>query len=353
MKTEGRIMLWIDLKYANLVGSELENFRVISNHPYIANYKCFVCGDSSKKKRKTRGYLLEKDNKIISYCHNCGAHFSLGNFLQEKSPRLFGEYRLERLRERGQKHSPVKPSFIFTKTEFKPRPLTLGPLLSECDDNAVLEYAKKRRIPERFYASLHSNMSVLNITKQIDKYQNLSLDPEPVLVIPFYNEAREYSHICCRAIDKEAAFRYYVFEVNSDHLSLWGLEFVDWQQPVFVFEGPIDAMSVPNSLAIGGSVGSGSLNYIRDHINNAADVCFVYDNEIFKNRQILKQVKSRIQQGFSVVIYDKHFNGKDANEVITNDIMTPTELISYYRARSFAGLTATLELAHQSKIKFR
>jgi hypothetical protein len=226
-------------------------------------------------------------------------------------------------------------------------------MLSDCVDDAVLEYAKKRRIPEKFYTSLHSSTNVLNITKQIDKYQSLNLDPESVLVIPFYNKEREYSHICCRAINKDAVFRYYVFEVNPNQPSLWGLEFVDWQQPVFVFEGPIDAMCVPNSLAIGGSVGAGSLSYIRDHINNEKDVCFVYDNEIFKNPQILKQVKSRVQQGFSVVIYDKQFYGKDANEVITNDRMTPTELISYYKSRSFAGLAATLELAHQSKLKFR
>lgn len=346
-------MLWIDLKYANLVGSELEHFRLISNHPYIANYRCFVCGDSSKKKRRSRGYLLEKDNKIISYCHNCGAHFSLGNFLKEKSPRLFGEYRLECLRERGQRHAPVKPAPVFKETKFKPRPLDLGPTLNDCTDGGVLEYARKRRIPEKFYSSLHSNVSIQNITKQIEKYQSLSLDPEPVLVIPFYNEEREYSHICCRAIDKEAAFRYYVFEVNSILPSLWGLEYVNWSQPVFVFEGPIDAMCVPNSLAIGGSIGVNSLSYIKARINSMKDVCFVYDNEMFKNKQILKQVKSRIEQGFSVVIYDKQFDGKDANEVITNDIMTPTELISYYRARSFAGLAATLELAHQSKFKFR
>lgn len=346
-------MLWVDLKFANLIGSTLEQFKIKSNHPYIASYRCFVCGDSKKRKRMTRGYLLEKDNEIISYCHNCGAYFSLGSLLLERSPTLYGEYRLECLREKGYRTKTSEPEIVFKPTEFKPRPLDLGPLLSESDSNDGLDYAKMRRIPEKFFNSLNFSMNVLNITKQIEKYKDLKLEPAAVLVIPFYNKAREYSHICCRAIDKDAFFRYYVFEVNTNQPSLWGLEFIDWTQPVYVFEGPIDAMCVPNSLAIGGSVGTASLDLIRDNINNTRDVCFVYDNEIFKNRQILKQVKLRIQQGFSVVIYDKNFNGKDANEVLINDRMTLDQLLSYYKMRTFAGLTATLELAHQSKTKFR
>lgn len=344
-------MLWVDTKYANLIGGELENFKIISNRPYTANYRCFVCGDSSKRKRRARGYLLEKDDKIISYCHNCGAYFNLSNFLKEKNPRLFNEYRLECLREKGQKRIPAKKEPVFAKTVFKPKPLDLGPMLTDCNDD-VLKYVIKRRIPEKFYSSLHSNQSILNITKQIDKYHNLNFDADPVLVIPFYNKDREFSHICCRAIDSDAAFRYYVFELDDKTPSLWGLEFIDWNQPIFVFEGPIDAMCLPNSLAIGGSVGISSLNYIKRNINNMKDVCFIYDNEMFKNSQILKQVKLRIKQGFSVVIYDKFFNGKDANEVIVNDRMNPTELLSYYQSRTFAGLSATLELAYQAKIKF-
>jgi hypothetical protein len=229
----------------------------------------------------------------------------------------------------------------------------LGPTLNTCVNDVVLDYARRRKIPEKFYPSLHANMSVLNITSQIEKYNSLKFDPKPVLIIPFYNKDRNYSHICCRAIDNDASFRYYVFEVNQDHPSLWGLEFINWSEQVYIFEGPIDAMCLPNSLAIGGSVGTGTLDYINSHINNTKDVCFVYDNEIFKNKQIYKQVKSRIQQGYSVVIYDRYFDGKDTNEVVANERMTLNELIAYYKSRTFAGLSATLELAHQSKIKFR
>lgn len=344
-------MLWIDLKYARLIGNELEQFKEVSNSPYIAKYRCFVCGDSNKKKQKARGYLLEKDNTIMSYCHNCGAHFTMSNFLKEKSPQLFGEYRLECMREKSNKRIVIEKPLFFTDTHFKPHSLDLGPSLNQCDD-LVRQYAEKRKIPQKFYSSLYTSLNILNITKQIKKYETLKINPEPALIIPFFNKEREFSHICCRSIYTDSMFRYYVFDIDSKHPNLWGLEFIDWNKPINVFEGPIDAMCIPNSLAMGGSAGSKSLSYIIDHINNTKDVCFVYDNEIFKNKQILKQVKSKIKQNFSVVIYDKQFTGKDANEVITNEIMTTDELISYYKSRTFSGLAATLELSHQSKFKF-
>ena len=50
--------LWIDIKYANLLSAQLELFKVKKSNPYLANFRCPICGDSTKNKSKTRGYLL-------------------------------------------------------------------------------------------------------------------------------------------------------------------------------------------------------------------------------------------------------------------------------------------------------
>lgn len=345
-------MLWIDLKFANLIGSELEQFRVVSNHPYIANYRCFICGDSEKKKRKSRGYLLEKDNKIFSYCHNCGYHSSLGSLLKEKSPRLFSDYRLESLKERGVHLKPPKKNITFTATKFKPHQLNLGPSLCNCTYDDALKYAQMRMIPEKFYNSIHFNSSLLNITKQIKRYEELDIDSKPVLVIPFYSKDRDYSHICCRSIDKKSFLRYIMLEVDDILPNLWGLEFVDWTKAVHIFEGPIDAMCVSNSLAIGGSVGTNSIDYIKQHINNLKDVCFVYDNDMKSNIQIQKQVQKRMNEGFSVFIPDKQIDGiKDVNEIITKQVLSFNDLSCYIQERTFSGLRAKVEFAKLLKKK--
>jgi hypothetical protein len=155
----------------------------------------------------------------------------------------------------------------------------------------------------------------------------------------------------CRSINPEASFRFYFFEIDEVLPKIWGLHRIDWNEPVYVLEGPIDAMCVPNSLALGGSVGTRAISLIKNHINN--DICFVYDNELYSNKQILKQVKKRIDENFSVVIYDKNFKAKDINEAIQYGGMNQNSVVDYLKKRTFKGLAAKLELSKLNKPKNR
>jgi len=337
-------MLWVDIKYANILGSNLTKFKVKSQTPYIANYRCPLCDDIEEKKR-ARGYLLEKDGKINSYCHNCGASMSLGNFIGTIDQHLYQEYRLEMLRERWDKPKEEK-EIKFSQPVFK-RTIKLGQPLSDSINNRAYDYAVKRRIPQKFYNSLFYLEDLNALTRQIEKYKDTAFSKDPVLVIPFYTAEREFSYMNCRSISPKASFRYYVLEVGNTHPKIWGLEFVDWTQPVFVFEGPIDAMCVPNSIAMAGVSGNESIKYITS--KKKKDVCFVYDSDCIYNQEVRKQVEKRIKEGFSAVIYDKNFPGKDINQVICDNLMSPNEVLEYLRNRSFNGLRASIELSHQTK----
>lgn len=336
-------MLWVDIKYANILGSNLTKFKVKSQTPYIANYRCPLCDDIEEKKR-ARGYLLEKDGKINSYCHNCGASMSLGNFIGTIDHHLYQEYRLEMLRERWDKPKEEK-EIKFSQPVFK-RTIKLGQPLSDSINNRAYDYAVKRRIPQKFYNSLFYLEDLNALTRQIEKYKDTAFSKDPVLVIPFYTAEREFSYINCRSISPKASFRYYVLEVGNTHPKIWGLEFVDWTQPVFVFEGPIDAMCVPNSIAMAGVSGNESIKYITSK-KRKDEICFVYDKDSIVNSEVYKQVQKRIQEGFNTVIYDKNFPGKDVNEVICHDEMTFDGVYEYLCSRSFSGLRAQIELAYQ------
>lgn len=343
-------MSWLEVKYFERLKSNLEQYKQVSNNPFVVNFRCPLCGDSKHRKMKKRAYVYERGSSLMYYCHNCGASMAFFNFLEMFNPHLYKEYKLEWVRSQfgDTRKAPVENPF---KTIVKfDKSLKLGTKLSDCsDDDCVLQYAMSRKLPSRFWGSLYSCSNIQTIISQIPKYENTVISPAAALVIPFFDENREFSYLSTRCIDPDSDFRYLVLEVDETRPKLWGLEMIDWSQKIYVFEGPIDAMCVPNSLALAGSVGIGAIDYILSRINKPCDVCFVYDNEVFSNNQIFKQVKKRIDEGFSTVLYDSHFPGKDVNEVICNDTMNYDSVNRYLAKRTFNGLNALLEIARLSK----
>ena len=107
-------------------------------------------------------------------------------------------------------------------------------------------------------------------------------------------------------------------------------------------------MCVPNSIAMAGVSGSESIKFITSK-KKKEEICFVYDSDCIYNQEVRKQVEKRIKEGFNAVIYDKNFPGKDINQVICDNLMSPNEVLEYLRNRSFNGLRASIELSHQTK----
>ena len=116
-------MLWIDTKYAGLISSSLPLFKVKQNNPYMANFRCPICGDSKKSKFKARGYLFTKKNELFYKCHNCGYGSSFGKLLKHVNSSLYDQYTLERYKEGldiGRQAKPhSKQTFKFEEPKFK------------------------------------------------------------------------------------------------------------------------------------------------------------------------------------------------------------------------------------------
>lgn len=338
--------MWLDIKYSNMIGSRLNRFRIVRNNPYVANYNCPLCDDIHEK-RRARGYLLEKKGKIISYCHNCGASMLLQNFLEIIDYFIYSEYKIEKLKNRWQNKKVTNNEIFNESTTFPKKQLDLGVKLS-LNDSMSLEYVKNRKIPKLFYESMYHCDNINIISKKIDKYSETNFYNAPVLVIPFYDKNKSYSYLSCRSLIPDSPFRYIVLEVDNYLPKIWGIEYIDWKQPIYIFEGPIDAMCVPNSLALAGVSSDKSVEYILNHTSKD-NIVFSFDNELY-NRDVLKQIRKKIEQGFSVVICDKNFKGKDINEIITKEIMTPDEIYKYLKDRTFSGLRAKVELSYQLKL---
>ena len=90
---------FLDKKFINLVSGQLERFKW--QRPTLANCRCPLCGDSQKNKNKCRGYFYERDGRYYYKCHNCGAACTVSGFLEQVSPALYSEFRLEWIKEKG------------------------------------------------------------------------------------------------------------------------------------------------------------------------------------------------------------------------------------------------------------
>jgi transcription elongation factor Elf1 len=87
-------MNYIDSKYIGFISNRLVRFKRSSDNTYT--FRCPICGDSQKNKSKTRGYIYQKADKVLFFCHYCQASMLFGNLLKHVDPELYKEYIQER-----------------------------------------------------------------------------------------------------------------------------------------------------------------------------------------------------------------------------------------------------------------
>lgn len=349
----------IEYKYISLVSSRLELFKLVSERG-IYNFRCPFCGDSKKKKTKARGYLFQTNElKTRFICHNCSTSLSFSNFLKNIDSQLFMEYRIENFSKRY--HTDI----IKTTQKYKKRissnnlQFNIIKQLKRLDDTntytqkekEIFEYVNKRMIPKKFHNSLYMCTNINNLIKQIPRYHRTTeLNKELYgLVIPFFDKEKHFNYLQIRFINtKDSNFRYLTIEIEeSDEYKIWGIEYINWNDPIYILEGPIDAMFINNSLAIAGAINSTVFDYIKTKAKN--EIIFCYDNEVKTNKTIKKQIENRIEEGYSVVIYDSSFKWKDINEAIMSNEISVDILNEYLKSHTYKSLKAKL---HMSKLNY-
>jgi len=346
-------MNYIDHKYIQLIGTELERFKDLGNGTY--NFRCPICGDSKKKENKARGYIFGA-HKPRFMCHNCGSSSTLSNFIKHLSPGLFLQYKLERFRSNStetktESDLPVSSIDDIRKRFSKDDTLFGAVKISSPETNKeIRDYALKERcIPEEFSDSLYSVNDVSDFVKQFERYSNVFVPSSPALVIPFFDDSRNLDWIQCRLINN--SFRYITLNIsgNDSAPKIWGMEFIDWDSPIYITEGPIDAMSLNNGLAIAGVANISTIKWIKE--TASCNPIFCYDNDYNNNMEVRQQLLKRISERFGVVIYDKCFIWKDLNGSIVSGKFDKDELNKYLTERTFFGMKASLELSDSKKKK--
>jgi len=340
-------MLYIDAKYASIVGSRLRNFK--QKKDYLWNYSCPVCGDSSKNKLKARGFIYKAKNDLFVKCHNCGYGTNLGNFIKYVDSKLYDEYVLERYKSGASKYNDHKDiaetNVILTQSKLLEDSVLDGlkrlDILDE--DHPAVQYLIDRKIPEDKWDLLYFAPKFKTYTNNVTpKFAEPIQDDHPRMIIPFFTPAGKCFAYQGRSYGKEEP-KYYTIKVDETQEKIYGLDRVDYSKRIYVVEGPIDSLFLPNCIAVSGA--SFDTPTIRQLLVNAT---IVMDNEP-RNKDIVKQLDKYIGLGYNVCMFPDSVKEKDINEMILAG-RSSDEILELINTNTTSGIEAKLKFSNWKKI---
>lgn len=323
--------VYIDKKYINLISSTLEKFKWKKNN--LANCRCPICGDSETNKNKARGYFFPKEDAYFFKCHNCGISHNVYKFLEIVSPSLFKEYCLEKFTE--------KNNIIFDDNSnpiVEPIPSTIMPVeninydLVENlpDDHKAVVFLKQRMIPKEKWNSFYYTDLFGTFAREINSDYKLIEDER--LIIPIIDEHNQLIGCQGRSFGNQKP-KYITLKKNDNIKLIYGLDTVDKSKPIFVVEGPIDSLFLPNAIAC---LGVGNFLEVRNKFQNE-DLIFVVDNEP-RNNTVVSVLRDLISNNEKVCIFPKHIKEKDINDMVLSGI----DVCDMITTHTYRGASAML-----------
>jgi len=320
----------VDSKYIGLVSSRLQKFKRVKADLY--NFRCPICGDSTRNKNKARGYIYAVKNNTNFKCHNCGASLSFNNFLKEIDLTLHKQYTLEKFKEghTGRNFVVEEPKFGFKKPVFK-KSLDLP----RASTNSIAkEYLEKRKLdPEKFY---FANKFKEWTNSQKQTFDTIGRD-ESRIIIPMYDKDNNLIGFQGRALGPNSV-KYITVMLDEEAPKIYGLNEVNDKLPIYVVEGPFDSTFVNNSVALCGS--DGDVRCLE-----GSSVVFVYDNEP-RNREIVNRINKCIARGEKVVIWPSGIVEKDINDMVLSGL----NVMDVLKSNTYSGLEAKIKFNNWKKI---
>jgi hypothetical protein len=342
-------MLHIDVKYAQILGSQLRNFA--KKNDYLWNYSCPVCGDSTKNPRKARGFIYQFKQDLLVKCHKCGYSTNLGNLIKFVNSNLYDQYVGERYKNGATRYnahkdigqyipvvSPVDISSIYLEDS----------ILDELDridelpeSHPAVQYVAKRLIPKDKWNLLYFCAKFKKYTNSISFKFTKEDDDHPRLIIPYFNSFGKVVAYQGRAFGKEEP-KYYTIKIDETEEKIYGMDRLDYSRRIYIVEGPLDSLFLPNTVAVSGS--SFDTPTVRQLLTNAT---LVMDNEP-RSKDIVKQLAKYIDKGYTVCMYPDTVKEKDINEMILSG-KSPDQILDLINTNTFNGIEAKLRFTKWRK----
>ena len=317
----------VEIKYLNLLSSQLQKFK--QKKPYLWNFRCPYCGDSEHNKNKARGFVFQLKGDLLYKCHNCGISLPVPKLIQDINPSLYKEYRLEKFQSPKRIDMRKVEKVVSSKPVFRKNILAgLTPLSKLNNSHPAKEYILSRKLP----------IEALYFTEKFKEWTN-SVKPgafpdtkqdEGRIIIPFKDKEGNVFGFQGRSLSN-TGLRYITILLQEEQPKIFGLESLNYEQTVYITEGPLDSLLLCNSIAMAGA----DVDVPRDILSPV----YVYDNEP-RNKQITDRIEKHIRAGDSVVIWPSTIKEKDINDMV----LAGHDVQRIVSSCTHSGLTATLKL---------
>jgi transcription elongation factor Elf1 len=335
-------MLYIDSKYVGQISYKLRNFK--KKNDYYWNFSCPICGDSKKNSLKARGFVFKHDNRLVYKCHNCGISTSIGNLIKQLDPLMYNEYVLERYKESTSNHTPHAQIKLETPTLPQQTICTdlikAGAVLVK-DNEQALEYVKSRKIPETMWKDLYYAAEFKKFVNNIKFHYPKTDYDAPRLIIPFYDQDNKLIAFQGRAFGKEMP-KYVTIKLDESKEKIFGLDRMNPDKRIYVTEGPIDSMFIPNAIAVAGA--GFDTKFIQAIKDNAT---LIMDNEP-RSKEICKFIEKLIDEDYSVCLWPETVLQKDINEMVMAG-KSIESIMDTINTNTFQGMEAKLKFIQWRK----
>ena len=331
-------MFWVDKKYLRLVSSRFRNAKWKTEE--LLNHSCPYCGDSEKNQHKARGYHFKVKETFVYKCHNCSISKAFSKFLKDHDTKLYNEYCVEKF----YKKEPTFTNVIkeSKKPIFKDDPLKKVGCISAVDSQQAIDYLNHRQIPKDKWDELYFVENSQSLSSLDYKYKDRVFGNDPRLVLPFYSRQGKLVGVSGRALNSNK-LRYLTLKFDDQEPLIYGLRTVDYNKKVYVTEGPIDSLFLPNAIAVAGSDFSKLKSYVPTE-----QAVVVFDNER-RNTELVRKMGQIIDDGFTICLWPKTINQKDINDMILNGL-SANIVEQTINENKFSGLSAKMALSDWSKV---
>jgi hypothetical protein len=288
------------------------------------NFACPYCGDSTSSARKKRGNLYWND--LFFHCYNCSTHVSLDTFLKDYDQNFEGDDRIDVLNfikenKKSISYGESLDFYLFDKVKelaLTFDELSLGFNIYPINSLSyrVYPYLKSRLLHHKLnkfaYDPRKKELYVFNLTadEKIIGFQTRSLgsnDTGPKYKT--WNIQRIYDRLK-KPLDLSEEDLNNINKISM----LFGILTADLSRDFTVFEGPIDAMFMTNSIGL-----TGVKKQVID-FNEIPTARYFFDNDIEGKTKMIERLKG----GQTVFLWDKflkdynipHKKVKDLNDLV-------------------------------------